>query len=421
MSGIDQTFLSYRQRCEAGLTERMLAETKTQWVASIVIGNQMDIAETLGYAASDHMMAEIGERLGRWQKDPERILRYQEDRFLLILSPETAPQANQQDWEEAFLKLVRPKVSHQGIPIRVDAFYGLVKVDAAEMIDAGEVLRRGDVTVRRAMESDRNGTIFEAGMIRGGKDGIGLLGSLASAIDDDQLRLVLQPRIRTATRKVIGAEALLRWQHPEKGLVPPAAFILQAERTDLIHDLFTWTLKAAATTLRGWKEAGLDLMLSLNLAARNLDHPELKDLILEALKEGGVEPSKLELEITESAFIRHPEAACRQLQSIREAGIRIAIDDFGTGHTSLRYLSRLPAHVLKIDRSLVSDLKNCHRTREVFSKIVSLAHSLKMEVVGEGVEDEHTFGYLKHLRCDQAQGFFISPPVDQQRFLQVSF
>lgn len=318
------------------------------------------------------------------------------------------------------MKQTLPIVSHVGIPIRVDSFYGLVRIDESD-IDASEVLRRGDITMRKAKETNRSGAVFEPGMIRSGKDGIALLGSLASAIEEDQFFLVLQPRIKAATREVIGAEALLRWQHPEKGLVPPAGFIFQAERTDLIQEIFAWTLKSAVKILGEWKEAGLNYILSLNLAARNLDYPGLQELILTALKQYGVNPSKLELEITESAVIERPEIACLQLQELCEAGIRIAIDDFGTGHTSLRYLSRLPAHVLKIDRSLVSELGSSPRTREVFSKMVSLAHALEMEVVGEGVEDQRTFDYLKYLRCDQAQGFLISPPVDPQRFLQVRF
>jgi len=236
-----------------------------------------------------------------------------------------------------------------------------------------------------------------------------LITDLRSAIDQDALTLVYQPKVAMTTRSVRSLEALVRWPHPQLGPVSPGEFVPLAERTGGTRALTNWVLGAALRQLGQWRHAGLELDVAVNLSAPDLLDPDLSDVILTLLRTQRVEPTALILEITESAVMRDPRAAARNMQLLRIAGVRFSIDDFGTGHSSLSQLSVLPLDELKIDRSFISRAEPSSVT--IVTSTIELGHSLGLKVVAEGVEEADSWNLLRRLGCDFAQGYLISPPL----------
>jgi EAL domain-containing protein (putative c-di-GMP-specific phosphodiesterase class I) len=243
-----------------------------------------------------------------------------------------------------------------------------------------------------------------------------ILADLGVAIRENQLQLHYQPRIDIETGACNGCEALLRWQHPEQGMVPPGDFIPLAEMTEIIHPLSLWVIRAALQQIRSWLDRGMEISVAVNLSARNLIDTRCPEQIKELLIEFNVPNHLLEIEITESALITDPERALQVLQSFHELGLHLAIDDFGTGYSSMSYLKRLPIQTLKVDRSFVKDMLTDEADAVIVRSTIGLAHSFELYVVAEGVEDEETLQALRHLQCEQAQGYHISRPLPAQDF-----
>jgi EAL domain-containing protein (putative c-di-GMP-specific phosphodiesterase class I) len=247
-----------------------------------------------------------------------------------------------------------------------------------------------------------------------------LLRDFGAALDaGNQFRLVYQPRIELVTGRCIGAEALLRWDHPGLGDVSPAEFIPIIERTSLAKPTTQWVLDAAMDQLASWKRDGLALTLSVNISAANLAEADLIERIQLGLLKRGLRPDQLEIELTESAIMEEPEQADLMLRELAAAGIKLAIDDFGTGHSSLAYLQRLPADVVKIDQTFIRNLTQAAGPDLVLVEtMVGLAHKLGYRVVAEGVETIEAAAVLKQIGCEEAQGFLFSRPVEAARLVQ---
>ena len=228
----------------------------------------------------------------------------------------------------------------------------------------------------------------------------------------DQLRLVFQPRIDLVTRKCVGAEALLRWSHPELGNIAPGEFIPIVEQTTMARPATAWVIDRALRQLKAWDARGLRLLLAVNVSAANLEEADFAHEVQLALMKHGVRPGCLELELTESAVMQNGDRALDQLKILSESGIRLAIDDFGTGYSSLAYLQRLPADVVKIDRSFVADLDKGDKERLLVRTMIQLSHDLGYRVVGEGVETAAIQQQLIEMNCDEAQGYFIARPLE---------
>ncbi|MGY6564536.1 MAG: sensor domain-containing phosphodiesterase [Halomonadaceae bacterium] len=232
----------------------------------------------------------------------------------------------------------------------------------------------------------------------------------------DQLRLVYQPRIELSTNRCLGVEALLRWRHPTLGEVSPAEFIPLVENTPLARPLTAWVIDSAIAQARDWHRKGLDIGVSLNVSACNLDEDDFAERLLSQMRKADLPASAIELELTETALFDQGQAAWEQLDHLIEAGLRIAIDDFGTGYSSLAYLQDIPAQVVKIDRSFIKGLDDAPRSRTLVESMLNMAHSLGYRVVAEGVETQRTYDYLKSLGCNEAQGFLMSRPLEAQDF-----
>ncbi len=244
-----------------------------------------------------------------------------------------------------------------------------------------------------------------------------LLNDFGAAIEaPDQLRLVYQPRIDLASGACTGAEALLRWTHPTLGSISPGEFIPIIERTSLARSTTAWVIDTALRQLARWRDAGLDLQLSINVSAANLMEDDFASNVLRGLARQALAPASLELEVTESAVMENAEQALSTLEALAAAGVSLAIDDFGTGYSSLSYLQRLPAHVVKIDQSFIRDLASDERRQALVATMVSLSHDLGYRVVAEGVETQAVLASIRQAGCDEGQGYFFGRPMEEDRF-----
>jgi EAL domain-containing protein (putative c-di-GMP-specific phosphodiesterase class I) len=236
--------------------------------------------------------------------------------------------------------------------------------------------------------------------------------SMRQALERGEFVLHYQPKVDLATGAICGVEALLRWAHPEKGLVYPAEFVPVLEETGLIVAVGEWVIREACGQIGAWQQAGLKVpSVAVNLSARQFQQKNLDGIVREILRETGVGAALLEFEITESLLMTDPEAAARTLLGLKRAGVMLSVDDFGTGHSSLAYLKRFPLDVLKIDRTFIKDIVNDPDDAAITLAIINLAHSLKLKVVAEGVETEAQLDLLSLHSCDEMQGFYFSRPV----------
>jgi EAL domain-containing protein (putative c-di-GMP-specific phosphodiesterase class I) len=244
--------------------------------------------------------------------------------------------------------------------------------------------------------------------------------SLRHALERNELSLHYQPLVNLESGKVTGVEALLRWHHPELGMVTPDMFIPIAEESSLIIPIGEWVLGEACRQIKHWREAGYpDLRVAVNISSRQLWQPNLVDTILRIVAESGADAAGLELELTESMLMRHTEETVAMLTKLRDHGIRLAVDDFGTGYSSLAYLKSFPIHTLKIDRSFIRDISEDPNDAAITSAIIAMAHSLSLGVIAEGVETAAQLAYIRGQGCDEAQGFYFSKPLPADQFWDV--
>ncbi|MCE4347969.1 EAL domain-containing protein [Xanthomonas hortorum pv. cynarae] len=288
--------------------------------------------------------------------------------------------------------------------------------------DAGsehQLMTHADAAMRHAKQAGRNRySFFERSMTGTTRERLQLLQDLPRALELGQFVLHYQPKYCAEDGRPIGAEALIRWQHPERGLVPPDSFIPLAERSGMIGPLGSWVLQQACRQMRAWREAGHgDWRVAVNLSATQLASPSLLDEVATTLAEHLIPPGQLTLEITETMAMRDADACLRTLGQLNALGVRIAIDDFGTGYSNLLYLRKLPAHELKIDRSFVQAMDTCPEDIAIVAAVVALAHTMRLQVVAEGVETTAQRNTLERLGCDQLQGYLLGAPMDAERFI----
>ena len=249
------------------------------------------------------------------------------------------------------------------------------------------------------------------------QDRVSLKSELYKALERSEFSVVYQPKVSLNTGKILGAEALIRWQHAEKGNIAPDLFIPLAEATGQINDIGEWVLSEATSQSSAWKKQGLpDFTLAVNVSGRQLADCDLVSSIAQIIKEVGLAPDKLELEVTETYLIQDIEHSIETLHRLKKLGVKIALDDFGTGYSSLNYLNRLPIDTLKVDRSFIMDLVEVPEKKTLIKNLITLSHELGMKVVAEGVETQEQLSFLQKMNCDEMQGYFFSPPVTADAF-----
>ncbi|MDS4057891.1 MAG: GGDEF domain-containing phosphodiesterase, partial [Candidatus Contendobacter sp.] len=279
--------------------------------------------------------------------------------------------------------------------------------------DPPTLIRFADSAMYQAKADGRAGYVFFTAELNVRVSELFTLSNeLRQALEQDEFVLHYQPQIELATGRPVGVEALIRWQHPQRGLIPPGRFISVAEETGLIGPIGEWTLRAACAQGRRWQDAGLPpLSVSVNLSARQWLQPDLENQVIDALQSVGLEPRWLELEITENLLMRDTDKMIETMRRLRAGGVRFAVDDFGVGYSSLRYLKRFPVSRIKIDQSFVRDIPGDPDDAAIATAIIQMGKSLRLTVVAEGVEAPEQLRFLGEQGCDMAQGYHFSKPL----------
>jgi diguanylate cyclase (GGDEF)-like protein len=377
-----------------------------------------EINDALGHDTGDLLLQELGARLGAELRASETFARLGGDEFGILLPTASA--------EDATLLGTRIHIALEtpfalrGLPLEVATSIG-VAVYPGHGEDVDTLLQHADVAMYVAKEAHAGTAVYDADQDTNDADRLALAGELRRAIESDELVVYFQPKAELESGRILGVEALVRWQHPERGFIPPNEFVPIAERTGLIKPLSRYVLAAAIEQCAVWQAAGLELQVAVNLTIPDLLELELPDRIAALLEEKGVRPEQLELEITESTILADPFRVRVVLNRLNEMGLRLAIDDFGTGYSSLAYLRNLPVHAIKIDRSFVMGMSEDASDATIVRSTIDLAHNLGLEVVAEGVETQEVWDALRAQGCSLAQGYFISkpaPPAELAELLQ---
>ncbi len=367
-----------------------------------------EINDTFGHHQGDLLLQQFGTRLLGALRESDTIARLGGDEFAILL-PNTSEQGAI-DVANTILSALGQTFGVQGHSLSVGASIGIAYYPQ-HGADAATLLQRADVAMYHAKRTDSGFAVYTSAQDDYSPDRLALIGELRKAIVGEELLLFYQPKVDLKTQRVDSVEALVRWQHPERGMILPAEFIPLAEHTGLIKPLTRWVLGRALEQCHAWQEAGLELSVAVNVSARSLHDPDLIPTLVELLDTWNVRANLLEIELTESSLMADPVHGAEILQQIRDMGVRIAIDDFGTGYSSLAYLRRLPVDEIKIDRSFVQNMANNDDDAFIIRSVSDLGHSLRLEVVAEGVENQQSLQLLTLMGCDLAQGYHVSRPL----------
>lgn len=371
-----------------------------------------EVNDTLGHAIGDRLLVAVTERLQRLLAADTFIARIGGDEFVVIAEVATEEEARVLARQMA--TELEPPLIINDLSLDVRASIG-VAFFPEHGRDGDTLLQRADIAMYHAKDTREGVAIYAPTFDLTDPKRLSLASELRQAIGRDELELFFQPQLDLAADRLLGFEALVRWHHPEHGLLGPDRFIPIAEQTGLIKPLTQWVLNAALRQLGAWCEAGLDVRLSVNLSPRNLHDRSLVDRIEQLLEGWNVPPERLVLEVTESAILHDPERAFRLLTQLHDDGIGLSIDDFGTGYSSLSYLKRLPVTELKVDKSFVIDMQTEASNVVIVRSVIDLAHNLGVHVAGEGIEDRQTLEALAAMGCDTGQGYFIGRPLPASR------
>jgi diguanylate cyclase (GGDEF)-like protein len=373
-----------------------------------------EINDAFGHEGGDAVLREIGARISRAGPETlDRVARLGVDDFAFLLRPGSDEREAVRAAEDGIQFLREPfTLSEQ--PVFLSASIGIA-VFPTHGSSAEELLRHAEAAMFAAKRTQTRYAVYGAAFDVHSHRRIALLRDLRRALETNQLTLYYQPQVDFRTGRLVGAEALLRWAHPERGMVPPLEFIPVAEETGLIHQLTPWVLKHALQQHRAWQRSGLELRMSVNVSMRNLRDPEFLAVVQAMVNTAGVDARSVTLEVTEGAMMLEATRTLDVLQRIRDLGVNISIDDFGTGYSSLAYLSRLPVNEVKIDRAFVMDITT-PGPRAIVEAVIKLGKVFGLRVIAEGVKDEPTWTQLRSLGCDIAQGYYLSEPVAAEAF-----
>jgi diguanylate cyclase (GGDEF)-like protein len=378
-------------------------------VAIIDLDRFKEVNDTLGHRNGDALLAALAQRLRDAVGGGDTVARMGGDEFGVILA-DLAPGVDPEAVLQGLRAVIDAELEVSGVPLSIEASIGYVLVPD-DGVDADEVLQRADVAMYVAKTQHAGVVRYESDLDHYSAENLALVAELRHAIDCDQLVLHYQPKTLIADGRVEAVETLVRWQHPVRGLLFPDKFLALAEQTDLIDKLTDWVLRHALTELAEIGDPAGDLAVAVNVSARNLSRSDFAVRVVDVLAELGVPPQRLIIEITETALLADPARAAKVLGELADAGVQVSLDDFGCGQTSLGYLSALPLHELKIDRSFVADMLSNPTHAAIVRSIVELGHNLALRVVGEGVETDEVLASLREAQCDVAQGYFFAKPM----------
>jgi diguanylate cyclase (GGDEF)-like protein len=377
------------------------------------------INDTLGHDVGDELLRAVSDRIARCLRGSDSVGRLGGDEFMIILSDLAGAQESISICEDILRELALP-FSIRGHEMFVTCSIG-VSIAPNDGDDEQTLIRNADAAMYRAKEQGRNAyQFYTPDMNARAFERLALENSLRRALERNELRVYYQPKVNTATGKITGAEALVRWQHPDMGLVSPAKFIPLAEESGLIVPIGEFVMRTACAQNKAWQDAGFTpITMAVNLSARQLHEAELVATVTGVLKQTGLDAAWLELELTESMLMQQVEGPEKLLRALKDIGIELSIDDFGTGFSSLGYLKRFPIDYLKIDRSFIQDVPGDINDAAIVKAVIAMADSLNLKVVAEGVEKQEQIDFLHNHGCDDVQGFFFSQPVPSEKFTEL--
>ena len=370
-----------------------------------------EVNDTLGHHVGDRLLQEVGRRLVSVLRRTDTVARLGGDEFAVLL-----PGADVEHSRAVCHKIL----SALDRPIKIDNLLlrASISIGIAQCPDHGQdanlLLRHADVAMYEAKRKQKGFTLYAPERDEHSISRLGLSGELRDAIDDNQLMLEYQPMVDFKSGKVLCAEALVRWRHPQFGIISPENFIPTAEQTGVIRPLTLWVIDRALAQTASWARLGINLHISVNLSVRSLQDRQLPGQVQKLVDKHGVDPQHVILEITESAIMCDPLTARRVMRRLANMGFHLSIDDFGTGYSSLAYLKQLPVDEIKIDKSFVTQMDRDENDAVIVRATIDLAHNLGLKVVAEGVESNDVWELLEMLGCDTAQGYFIHRPLESQ-------
>ncbi len=369
------------------------------------------INDSLGHAFGDQLLCSVTKRLLQCVRADDTVARVGGDEFMILLPTlEDADDAGQV--AQKIIDMLKEPFVCEGHELHITTSIG-ISIYPDDGTDSGTLMKQADISMYRAKERGRNNYLYyTADMDAQSHHRLIMENNLRRALGRNELQVFFQPRIHTQSGELLGTEALLRWHHPEMGMVPPAQFIPLAEETGLIVPIGEWLLRAACAQTRAWQQAGhSDLRIAVNISARQLGKRYLLDIIKRVLAETRMAADTLELEITESVVMQNARSTITTLKELKQMGIRLSIDDFGTGYSSLSYLRRFPIDTIKIDSSFVHEIPHNAEDVSIARAIIAMAHSLKLSVVAEGVENDLQLQFFREHACDEVQGYLLGAPV----------
>ena len=413
---------SYRDRLQQVISHAR-RYNRIAAVLFLDLDNFKRINDTLGHRAGDHLLRLVSERLNGTIRSSDSLARNRSDKlhttvarqggdeFTLILTEVSNP--------EDAAKVAHRIVRRLSEPYKLEGYEVFITVSIGIAIypfdgeDIDSILMNADAAMYHAKKQGKNNfQFYRLTMNERAMERLNLENDLRKALERDELLLHYQPKVGIQSGKIVGMEALIRWQHPEMGMVSPGEFIPLAEETGLIVPIGEWVLRAACAQINSWQAQGFPhIPVSVNISSHQFQHQGLLKTISQLLESSGISPEHLMLEITESVIMQNTESTFDILNTLTSMGLRLLIDDFGTGYSSLSYLKRLPVFAIKIDRSFISDISTSTDDAAIIKAIIAMAQNLKLKVVAEGVETEEQLAFLRNEQCDVMQGYLFSRPL----------
>ncbi|MCX7095779.1 MAG: EAL domain-containing protein [Methylobacter sp.] len=376
-----------------------------------------DVNDSFGHLTGDELLQQVAKQLNSRLRGIDTVCRLGGDEFAVLIENVAHPEDAARVANDIIIALGEPWLLSNGQEVRIGASVG-ISLFPEHGATPVELVQQADTALYQAKAEGRGRfKYFSEDLTRSARARMDLEVRLRRAIDKGELRVFYQPQVNIETGRIIGAEALIRWQDPDEGLIPPLRFIPVAEETGLITVIGNWILKETCLQGKRWIDAGLaPLTLAVNVSPRQFLNSNIEQIVAETLAETGFPAARLELELTESALMQREDEAIQVLNRLHALGVRLAIDDFGTGYSSLSYLKLFPLDVLKIDKSFIDDIPHHRDDMEIAAAIVAMAHTLRLKVLAEGVETKAQLDFLKTQGCDLYQGYLTSPPVPAAQF-----